>query len=120
MEALDIIGSPSRWRLLELLASGEKGVGELADELKISNQGVLKHLTVLIEAGLVKEVRHPEGRKVGYVLRSRLYMAKWDDDDGELVVYYRGKSKASKMPPETEFRANRFLKRFKLLMDKPY
>ena len=120
MEALDVIGSSSRWRLLELLSAGERSVGELAEEMGISNQGVLKHLAVLVDAGLVKEVRHPEDRKVGYALRSRLYLAKWEDEDGELVVYYRGKAKASKMPPETEFRANRFLKRFKLLMDKPY
>lgn len=120
MEALDIIGSPSRWRLLELLSEGDKSVADLAESLHISNQGVLKHLSVLIEAGLVREVRPTGGRKVGYALRNSVFLCKREDEDGELLVYYRGKSKTAKLAPETEFRANRLLKRFKLLLDKSY
>jgi DNA-binding transcriptional ArsR family regulator len=120
MEALDIIGSTSRWKLIELLSTGEKSVADLADSLHISNQGVLKHLSVLIEAGLVREVRPSGGRKVGYALRNSVFLFKREDGDGELLVYYRGKAKASKLAPETEFRANRLLKRFKSLLDESY
>jgi ArsR family transcriptional regulator len=120
MEALSVIGSPSRWRMLELLAEGEKSVGELAEELHISNQGVLKHLSVLMKAGLVRETRPSGGRKVSYGLRNAVFLFKREDGGGELVVYYRGRSKPGRLPPETEFRASRLLRRFKLLLDKPY
>jgi biotin operon repressor len=120
MEALDVIGSPSRWKLLELVSTGQKSVADLADSLHISNQGVLKHLAVLMEAGLVREVRPSGGRKVSYALRNSVFLLKLEDGDGELLVYYRGKAKPSAIAPETEFRANRLLKRFKLLLDKSY
>jgi DNA-binding transcriptional ArsR family regulator len=120
MEALDVIGSPSRWRLLELLAEGDRSAGELADELHISSQGVMKHLSVLMEAGLVKEVRPAGGRKVSYALRNRVYLFRHEDDGGELMVYYRGRTKAGGLSPETKFRASRLLKRFKMLLEKPY
>jgi DNA-binding transcriptional ArsR family regulator len=120
MDALSVVGSPSRWKLLELLEDGEKSVGELAEGLHISNQGVLKHLSVLMDAGLVREIRASEGRKVSYALRSSVFLFKHEDAGGELIVYYRGRSKPGRLPPETRFRASRLLKRFKLLLDKPY
>ncbi|MGA1974513.1 MAG: metalloregulator ArsR/SmtB family transcription factor [Conexivisphaerales archaeon] len=120
METIDIMGSSSRWKLLEALSDGEKSVSDLAEALHISNQGVLKHLSVLIEAGIVHEVREADGRKVGYALRNSVFLCRLDDEDSELLVYYRGKAKASTLAPETEFRANRLLKRFKLLLDKSY
>jgi DNA-binding transcriptional ArsR family regulator len=120
LEALDIIGSPSRWKMLELLSTGEKTVGDLADALRISNQGVLKHLALLMEAGIVREVRPAGGRKVAYALRNSVFLFKREDGDGELLVYYRGKAKAARLPPETEFRANRLLKRFRSLLDESY
>jgi len=120
MEDLDVIGSPSRWRLLELLAEGERSAGELAEELRISNQGVMKHLAVLMEAGLVKEVRRTGGRKVTYSLRNRVFLFRHEDDGGELLVYHRGRARDGSLPPETKFRASRLLKRFKMLLEKPY
>jgi hypothetical protein len=49
-----------------------------------------------------------------------VFLWKREDGDGELLVYYRGKVKATRLAPETEFRANRLLKRFKMLLDKSY
>ncbi len=120
MDALDVIGSQSRWRLLELLAEGDRSVGELAEELHISNQGALKHLSVLMEAGLVKEMRPSGGRKVSYALRNTVFLFRREDDEGDLLVYYRGRSKPGRLSPETRFRAGRLLKRFKMLLDKPF
>ncbi len=103
-----------------MLAEGESSARELSQELGMSNQGILKHLSVLIDAGLVKEIRPSGERKVSYALRSSVFLFKREDDDGDLLVYYRGRGKPGKVTPETEFRASRLLKRFKLLLDKPY
>jgi len=48
------LADPTRRRLLELLAAGEKSAGELAVEFSISRPGVSRHLRVLREAGLVR------------------------------------------------------------------
>ena len=48
------LADPTRRRLLELLAAGERSVGELAAEFDISRPGVSRHLRVLREAGLVR------------------------------------------------------------------
>jgi DNA-binding transcriptional ArsR family regulator len=48
------LADPTRRRLLELLAAGERSAGELAAEFDISRPGVSRHLRVLREAGLVR------------------------------------------------------------------
>jgi len=48
------VADPTRRRLLELLAAGERSAGELAAEFDISRPGVSRHLRVLREAGLVR------------------------------------------------------------------
>jgi DNA-binding transcriptional ArsR family regulator len=48
------LADPTRRRLLELLAAGERSAGELAREFEISRPGVSRHLRVLREAGLVR------------------------------------------------------------------
>ena len=51
--ALQALADPTRRRILELLASGETAVGELADELPVSRPAVSQHLRVLEQAELV-------------------------------------------------------------------
>jgi DNA-binding transcriptional ArsR family regulator len=55
MHALDILGDPTRRRILELLADSELSVGELVKELHrdfgISQPAVSQHLKVLRENG---------------------------------------------------------------------
>jgi DNA-binding transcriptional ArsR family regulator len=48
------LADPTRRRLLELLAAGERSAGSLAGEFGISRPGVSRHLRVLREAGLVR------------------------------------------------------------------
>jgi len=48
------LADPTRRRLLELLAAGERSAGSLADEFAISRPAVSRHLRVLREAGLVR------------------------------------------------------------------
>jgi DNA-binding transcriptional ArsR family regulator len=50
----EALADPTRRRLLELLAAGERSAGELAGEFAISRPGVSRHLRVLREAGLVR------------------------------------------------------------------
>jgi DNA-binding transcriptional ArsR family regulator len=52
--AFDALGDPMRRRLLEVLHSGPRPVGELASELPIGRPAVSKHLRVLEGAGLVE------------------------------------------------------------------
>jgi DNA-binding transcriptional ArsR family regulator len=53
MSAFEVLSEPTRRRILDLLAHGERSVGELVDNLQLSQPAVSKHLRVLREAGLV-------------------------------------------------------------------
>jgi DNA-binding transcriptional ArsR family regulator len=50
----EALADPTRRRLLELLATGERSAGSLAADFAISRPGVSRHLRVLREAGLVR------------------------------------------------------------------
>ena len=60
--AFEVLADPRRRQLLDLLRAGERPVGELVDQLGLSQPGVSKHLRVLREAGLVT-VRHEAQRR---------------------------------------------------------
>jgi DNA-binding transcriptional ArsR family regulator len=48
-----VLAEPARRQILDLLRDGERSVGELVADLRLSQPGVSKHLRVLREAGLV-------------------------------------------------------------------
>src|SRR5215475_347568 len=52
--AFSIIAEPSRRAILSLLAAAERSVGDLEDELQLSQPSISKHLRVLREAGFVE------------------------------------------------------------------
>lgn len=54
MNALHALADPTRRRIVELLAEGERSAGELAAEFHTSRPGVSRHLRVLREHGLVR------------------------------------------------------------------
>jgi DNA-binding transcriptional ArsR family regulator len=65
---LRAISEPRRQELLTILRSrGELSVGELAEQVKVTQQAVSLHLKVLEEAGLVAARR--EGTRHIYVVR---------------------------------------------------
>ncbi|HWK29192.1 MAG TPA: metalloregulator ArsR/SmtB family transcription factor [Solirubrobacter sp.] len=70
MHALDVLGDPVRRRILELLASGERSSGAIAETIReefgISQPAVSQHLRVLREAGFAT-VR-PEGTRRLYAV----------------------------------------------------
>ena len=63
-----MLAEPRRRQILDLLRERERAVGDLVDELEVSQPNVSKHLRVLREAGLV-EVRTDAQRRV-YRLRA--------------------------------------------------
>ena len=48
-----VLAEPSRRQILDLLRVRERSVGELVEQLRLSQPGVSKHLRVLRDAGLV-------------------------------------------------------------------
>lgn len=58
-----VVAEPSRRAILGLLLTSERSVGELEEELRLSQPSVSKHLRVLKEAGLV-EARVDAQRRV--------------------------------------------------------
>jgi DNA-binding transcriptional ArsR family regulator len=65
--AFAVLAEPTRRDILELLRDGERPVGDLVDELGMSQPAVSKHLRILRDAGLV-EVR-PDAQRRLYRLR---------------------------------------------------
>lgn len=63
MTTFDALAAPHRRQILDLLADGEHPVGELVQQLELSQPAVSKHLRILREAGLV-EVRGQAQRRL--------------------------------------------------------
>jgi|SRR5215211_3905500 len=59
----EVLAQPNRRRILDLLVAAERPVGDLVEELEVSQPAVSKHLRVLREAGLV-EVRIDAQRRI--------------------------------------------------------
>ena len=54
MPVFDVVAEPNRRRILDLLRSAERPVGELVGQLDLSQPAVSKHLRILRDAGLVE------------------------------------------------------------------
>jgi DNA-binding transcriptional ArsR family regulator len=54
MKTLEVLADPTRRRIVELLAEGERSAGDIASEFSTSRPGVSRHLRVLREHGLVR------------------------------------------------------------------
>ncbi len=52
-DTFEVLGEPTRRRIVELLAGGERPVGDLVVELGLSQPGVSRHLRVLRDSGFV-------------------------------------------------------------------
>ena len=65
----EALGDPNRRAIVELLGSGGRSVGDLADALPISRPAVSRHLRLLKEAGLV--VEEPRGTRRIYRLHDQ-------------------------------------------------
>ena len=54
MLAFTALADPTRRRIVELLARGERSAGEIADEFDVSQPAISQHLKALRDAGLVR------------------------------------------------------------------
>ena len=66
MRAIEALADPTRRRIVELLADGERSAGEIAAQFTTSRPGVSRHLRVLREHGLVRA--REEGQRRLYSL----------------------------------------------------
>lgn len=78
--AFRALADPTRRRILELLAEGDRTAGEIAGEFPIAFASVSRHLSVLKDASLVAAER--EGQFIRYRLNTTVYH--------ELVQYLLG------------------------------
>ena len=53
-QAFEALADPTRRRIVELLAAGERTAGEIAGEFAVSRPAVSRHLRVLRDTGLVR------------------------------------------------------------------
>ena len=88
---LEVAAEPKRRRLLQLLASGERTVNQLASQFSVTRSAISQHLSVLTEVGLV--TARKQGRERYYrldergVLRLRaLFESFWTDELDRLVA----------------------------------
>lgn len=61
---LEIIGSGTRLHLLELLGERARSINELARTLGVTQQAVMKHLTILERNGIVQQIKLNSKSKV--------------------------------------------------------
>jgi DNA-binding transcriptional ArsR family regulator len=54
VNAIEALADPTRRRIVELLADGERSAGEIASHFSVSRPAVSRHLRVLREHGLVR------------------------------------------------------------------
>jgi DNA-binding transcriptional ArsR family regulator len=93
-DAFNAVAEPRRRQILDVLAGGERPVGDLVDELGLAQPQVSKHLRVLREVGAV-EVRGDGRRRLyrlnGHALKPihdwvKNYQRSWAERFGELDV----------------------------------
>jgi DNA-binding transcriptional ArsR family regulator len=79
IETFAALAEPNRYRIVELLRTSERTVGELGDRLALSQPLVSKHLRILKEAGVVEV--EPRARERVYTLRAKRLreMSDWLD-----------------------------------------
>ena len=91
-DAFNAVAEPRRRELLDVLAAGERPVGDLVDALGLAQPQVSKHLRVLREVGAV-DVRE-DGRRRLYRLNAEAlrpihdwvapFARRWEERFGEL------------------------------------
>lgn len=67
-QTLKALADPTRREILNLLKSGKRSVGEIADQFDITAAAVSRHLSVLKEADLIEDTR--EGKFIFYELNT--------------------------------------------------
>lgn len=87
---LEVAAEPSRRRLLQLLASGERTVSQLASHFPVTRSAISQHLAILAEVGLVTARKQGRERyyrldEGGMVRLRALFESFWSDELDRLV-----------------------------------
>ena len=82
VEIFQVLGDPTRLRIVEVLRGGEQSVNEIVEGVYIDQSGVSRHLRILHEAGFVR-VR-PDGQRRFYSLCPEPF-----EDLAAWVIQYR-------------------------------
>jgi DNA-binding transcriptional ArsR family regulator len=105
--AIEVLAEPSRRQILDLLRDGERSVGELVDEVQLSQPAVSKHLRVLRDSGLVN-VRVDAQRRLYRIRPEPLieldawlstYRRLWDESLDRLEHHLSSKTSRKKERP---------------------
>lgn len=67
-QTLKALADPTRREILNLLKSGRKSAGEIADHFDITAAAISRHLSILKEADLIEDSR--EGKYIFYTLNT--------------------------------------------------
>ena len=67
-QTLRALADPTRREILNLLKSGRMPAGEIADRFEISGAAISRHLSILREAGLIRDER--DGKYIFYDLNA--------------------------------------------------
>ena len=67
-QTLKALADPTRREILNLLKSGRKSAGEIADHFDITDAAISRHLSILKEADLIEDSR--EGKYIFYTLNT--------------------------------------------------
>ena len=67
-QTLKALADPTRREILNLLKSGTKSAGEIAEHFDITAAAISRHLSVLKEADLIEDTR--EGKYIYYTLNA--------------------------------------------------
>lgn len=67
-QTMKALADPTRREILNLLKSGRKSAGEIADHFDITAAAISRHLSILKEADLIEDSR--EGKYIFYTLNT--------------------------------------------------
>ena len=63
-ETLEALADPTRRQIIQLLKSGRLSAGDIGEHFNITAAAISRHLSVLKEAGLIRDTR--EGKYIFY------------------------------------------------------
>lgn len=64
MDAFTALADPTRRQVIQLLGTGPRRAGELAEEVGASPSALSRHLKLLLDASIVEDQRVPEDARV--------------------------------------------------------
>jgi DNA-binding transcriptional ArsR family regulator len=77
VETFAALADPNRYRIVEVLRTGPRGVNDLSERLRLNQPQVSKHLRVLKDAGLVEMRAYAQQRLYGLRAEALVQLHTW-------------------------------------------